>query len=159
MSALAGVAARPSALARVLATQDDGVALALRLTLGLVMLPHGLQKTAGLFGGYGFGGTMAFFTDTMHIPWPFALAAILAESLGALALVLGLFGRVAAFGIAANMLVAVLTSHLSHGFFMNWFGNQAGEGFEYHLLALALAGVVLVRGSGRASLDRLLVRG
>jgi putative oxidoreductase len=151
--------ARPSLLRRLLATGDDPVALGVRLTLGLVMLPHGLQKTLGLFGGYGFEGTMGFFTGTMHIPWPLALAAILAESLGALALVLGLFGRVAAFGIAANMAVAALTSHLANGFFMNWFGNQAGEGFEYHLLALALAGAVMVRGSGRWSLDRLLWRG
>lgn len=158
-ASLAGARAARSPLTRLLATPDDPVLLGVRLTLGLVMLPHGLQKTLGLFGGYGFEGTLGFFTGTLGIPWVLALAAILAESLGALALVLGLFGRVAAFGIAANMLVAALLSHVANGFFMNWFGNQGGEGFEYHLLALALAGVVLVRGSGRASLDRLLVRG
>ncbi|MBF5045652.1 DoxX family protein [Aggregicoccus sp. 17bor-14] len=147
-----------AALQRLLATGDDPVALGLRLTLGLVMLPHGLQKTLGGFGGYGFEGTMGFFTGTMHIPWPFALAAILAESLGALALVLGLGGRAAALGIAVNMAVAALTSHLDNGFFMNWFGNQKGEGFEYHLLAIGIALAVVVRGSGRWSLDRWLAR-
>lgn len=153
-ASLAGARAARSPLTRLLATPDDPVLLGVRLTLGLVMLPHGLQKTLGLFGGYGFEGTLGFFTGTLGIPWAFALAAILAESLGALALVLGLFGRVAALGIAANMLVAALMSHVANGFFMNWFGNQGGEGFEYHLLALALAAVVMVRGSGRASLDR-----
>ena len=156
-ASLAGARAAPSPLTRLLATPDDAVLLGVRLTLGLVMLPHGLQKTLGLFGGYGFEGTMGFFTGTMGIPWVFALAAILAESLGALALVLGVCGRVAAFGIAATMLVAALTSHVANGFFMDWFGNQGGEGFEYHLLALALAAVVMVRGSGRGSIDRWVV--
>ena len=147
-----------AALRRLVATGDDPVALGLRLTLGLVMLPHGLQKTLGLFGGHGFEGTMGYFTGTLHIPWPFALAAILAESLGALALVLGLGGRVAALGVGITMAVAA-TTHLDNGFFMNWFGNQKGEGFEYHLLAMALALTVAVRGSGRWSLDRWLSGG
>lgn len=127
-----------------------------RLTLGLVMFPHGAQKALGWFGGYGYTGTMGFFTGTMHIPYLFAFLAIVAEFAGSLALIMGLFGRVAAAGIAGVMTVAILTTHLANGFFMNWFGNQKGEGFEYHLLALGLALIVLVHGAGKLSLDSLI---
>lgn len=143
----------------LLRTSDDRVAFGLRVTLALVMFPHGAQKLFGWFGGYGFAGTMGFFTDTMHIPAPLAFLAIMAESVGAIALLLGFTGRIAAFGIAVNMAVAALTSHVGHGFFMNWFGNQKGEGFEYHLLAIALALAVVLKGSGRWSVDRALTRG
>ena len=147
----------PSLLGRLLATADDPVLLGLRLTLGLVLLPHGLQKSLGLFGGHGLAGTLEHFAGAYGIPWPLALAAIAAENLGALALVLGAFGRLAALSVGITMAVAA-SQHVAHGFFMNWFGNQQGEGFEYHLLAIALALAVVVRGSGRASVDRLLVR-
>ncbi len=129
-----------------------------RLVLGFVMLPHGLQKTFGLFGGHGFSGTMQFFTGMMHIPAPFAFLAIAAEFAGALGLIAGLFSRVAAFGIAAVMAVAIVTVHGANGFFMNWLGQQKGEGFEYHLLALGLALVVMVQGAGKASLDGLIAQ-
>jgi putative oxidoreductase len=134
-------------------TRPDVLLTFLRLVLAGVFLPHGLQKTAGWFGGYGYTGTMQYFTQTMGIPAPLALAAIAAETLGPIALVLGLGGRVAAAAIVVLMTVAVATTHLPHGFFMNWFGNQKGEGFEYHLLAVALALVVVIRGSGAYSLD------
>lgn len=149
--------ATPAWVTRVLATTDDLAPTIARLTLGLVMLPHGLQKNLGLFGGYGFSGTLGFFTETMGIPALFAILAIAAESLGAVALIAGVLTRVAAFGIGAVMLVAT-TIHLSNGFFMNWSGAQAGEGFEYHLLAIGLALVVMVKGGGRASVDRALSR-
>jgi hypothetical protein len=55
------------------------------------------------------------------------------------------------------MMVAALLVHLPYGFFMNWFGSKTGEGIEYHILALALASLIAVRGSGAWSLDRLLV--
>src|SRR5687768_14709329 len=110
-----------------------------RALLGAVMFPHGAQKLLGWFGGYGFDGTMKFLTDTVHLPSPIALLVILAESIGALLLIVGLGTRLAALGISAVMVGAVLTSHGSVGFFMNWFGNQTGEGYEYHLLALALS--------------------
>jgi len=141
---------------KIIGTQDDAVALVARLTLGIVMFPHGGQKLFGWFGGFGFSGTMGFFTQTMHIPWIFALAAVLAESLGSVALILGVATRVAAAAIATNMIVAVLTSHLQAGFFMNWFGNQKGEGYEYHLLAIGLALALMIRGGGKASVDRAL---
>ncbi len=130
--------------------------LAARLTLGLVMFPHGAQKALGWFGGYGFSGTMGFFTQSMHLPAPLAFLAIAAEFLGSLGLIVGLFSRLAALGIAANMVVAILTVHAANGFFMNWAGNQKGEGFEYHLLALGLALIVMVQGAGAASLDGLI---
>ena len=127
-----------------------------RLMLGIVMFPHGAQKMLGWFGGYGFSGTMNFFTGSMHIPAALAFLAILAEFAGSLGLITGLFSRVAAFGIAVNMIVAILTVHAGNGFFMNWFGNQKGEGFEYHLLAIGLALVVLIHGAGKASLDAMI---
>lgn len=129
-----------------------------RLALGCVMLPHGLQKTLGCFGGHGFAGTMQFFTGVMHIPAAFALLAILAEAAGALGLIFGLLSRVAAFGIASNMLVAITMVHSQNGFFMNWMGSQKGEGIEYHILAIGLALVVIVQGAGKASIDGLLAR-
>lgn len=144
---------------RLLATDADWAATTARVALGLVMLPHGAQKLLGWFGGYGWSGTMGFLTGTVGLPAAVAALVILIESLGALALVAGIAGRVMAAGIAAIMLGAVATVHLSHGFFMNWSGTQGGEGCEYHVLALALAAVVMLRGSGAASLDRTLVRG
>ncbi len=128
-----------------------------RLGLGLVMLPHGLQKTLGWFGGYGFAATYAGFTS-MGIPGPLAFLAICAESLGALALIFGLLTRVGALGIISVMLVAIAVVHAPFGFFMNWSGRQPGEGFEYHVLAIALGLVCLVAGGGRGSIDRGLMR-
>jgi len=135
--------------------RNDSAALVARLALGLVILPHGMQKLLGLFGGYGFWPTVEFFTGT-GIPAPVAVLIILGESFGALFLVLGLISRVAAAGIALIMLGAVLLVHLPNGFFMNWFGTQGGEGFEYHILAIGLALIVILRGGGKWSLDSLI---
>ncbi len=137
-------------------SSQDRVATLLRITLGMVMFPHGAQKMLGWFGGYGFSGTMDFFTGQMGIPAFFAFLAILAEFAGSLGLIAGFLARISAFGIGSVMVVAVLTSHLTHGFFMNWFGNQKGEGFEYHLLALGLAIAIMIRGAGAASVDAKL---
>ena len=146
------------ALQTLFKTNESFAPLITRLTLGLVMFPHGAQKVLGWFGGYGFSGTMNFFTGQMHIPALFAFLAIAAEFAGSIALIIGLFSRVAAFGIAVNMIVATLTVHAANGLFMNWFGNQKGEGFEYHLLAIGLALVVILHGAGKWSIDRLLTR-
>ena len=110
----------------------------------------------GWFGGDGFSATMGFFTKVGHVPAPLALLAICAEFFGGLGLIVGLLARVAALGIAANMVVAIATVHYQFGFFMNWFGKQKGEGFEYHLLAIAMAVLVTMRGAGAFSLDRWL---
>jgi putative oxidoreductase len=141
---------------KLLATSNDWTLTLLRLVMGVIFFAHGAQKTFGWFGGYGFSGTMGFFTQMMHIPAPFAFLAICAEFLGGLGLILGAFGRIAAFGIACNMVVAVLMVHHHFGLFMNWSGQQKGEGFEYHLLAIAIAVVLMARGSGAFSVDRAL---
>ena len=143
---------------RLLLTDPDVGAFFARLALGGVMFAHGAQKALGWFGGPGFQATMDAFTHQMHIPAAFALAAIAAEFLGSLGLITGLLGRLAAFGIAVNMAVAIAMVHYPNGFFMNWQGHQAGEGFEYHLLAIGLALVVMINGSGAFSLDRWLTR-
>jgi putative oxidoreductase len=138
-------------------TEDDSALLVARLALGIVFLPHGLQKTLGLFGGAGFSGTMGFFTQ-QGLPSIIAFLVIIAESFGALGLIIGFLSRLAAFGIGLNMLGAILMVHLPNGFFMNWFGTQKGEGFEYHILAIGLALVVLIGGGGKWSVDRLLLK-
>jgi len=135
-------------------TNDDRLLALQRILLGLVFFPHGAQKMLGWFGGYGFSGTMNFFTQQLHIPYIFGLLAILAEFLGSFGLISGFLSRIAAFGIACNMVVAVLIEHIPFGFFMNWTGAQKGEGYEYHLLALALLIPVIIRGAGAFSIDR-----
>ena len=143
-------------LKKFIETPNDPLLSVLRLTLGVIFFAHGAQQTLGLFGGYGFAGTMNFFTTTMHIPPPLAFVAIMAQFVGGIALILGLASRLAAFSIAVNMLVAIAMVHAHYGLFMNWFGTQKGEGFEYHLLAIAVALPIIIRGSGAFSLDRLL---
>jgi len=141
---------------KLINTTDDSVMTILRLVLGVIFFAHGAQKTLGWFGGYGFSGTMGFFTNAMHIPAPLAFLAICAEFLGSIGLLVGLLGRVAAFGIACNMVVAVVMVHRHFGLFANWFGNQKGEGIEYHLIALAICLALMVKGSGAFSIDRAL---
>lgn len=139
-----------------LSQTDSGVVgLILRIALAVVMFPHGAQKTLGWFGGHGFRGTMKLLTSS-GIPAIFALLAIAAEFLGSLGLAVGLLTRVAALGIACVMLVSILTVHWPHGFFMNWYGNQKGEGFEYHLLVLGIAITLIIVGAGAWSLDGVL---
>ena len=146
------------ALQLLLNTTNQSGPLIARVTLGAIMFPHGAQKALGWFGGHGFSGTMNFFTGTLHIPALFAFLAIAAEFAGALGLIVGAFSRVAAFGIASVMAVAIFTAHGANGFFMNWTGTQQGEGFEYHLLAIGLALIVIIQGGGKASVDALLKR-
>jgi len=140
----------------LLKTTEDIQSFIARVTLGLVMLPHGAQEALGWFGGFGFSGTMGFFTGQLHIPALFALLSIAAEFAGAIALITGFLSRVAAFSIAVNMIMATLLVHAPNGFFMNWFGKQNGEGFEYHLLAIGLGLVVIVAGAGKWSIDSAL---
>ncbi len=143
---------------KLIATKEDTALAMVRIGLGIVFFPHGMQKLLGWFGGYGFSGTLGFFTHNLHIPALFAVLAILAEGLGSLGLLTGLLTRVAAFGITMNMIVAVAMLHFPNGFFMNWFGNQKGEGFEYHLLVIAMGIALMIGGGGRWSLDRALAK-
>ncbi len=124
--------------------------------LGVIFFAHGAQKMLGWFGGYGFAGTMGFFTGVMHIPALFAFLAIAAEFFGGLGLIFGFLTRIAAFGIFSNMVVAVAMVHRHFGFFVNWTGAQKGEGYEYHLLVLAITAFLMIRGAGAASVDRML---
>ena len=140
----------------LLSTDASVIQLLLRWTLAIVIFPHGAQKALGWFGGHGFKGTMAYFSKSF--PAPLGFLAIVAEFLGPIGLALGLLTRVAAFGIACVMVVAVLTTHTQHGFFMNWYGNQKGEGFEFHLLALGIALALILGGAGLWSVDARLAR-
>jgi putative oxidoreductase len=141
---------------KLINTNDDVALLALRLLLGIVFFPHGMQKLFGWFGGPGFSGMLGMFTDKMGIPAVFAFLAIMAEGLGSLGLITGLLTRVAAFGITVNMAVAVYMLHWQNGFFMNWFGNQKGEGYEFHLLVIAIAVALIIKGGGKWSVDRIV---
>jgi putative oxidoreductase len=143
---------------KLINTDDNIASLILRVLLGVVFFPHGAQKLLGWFGGHGFSGTMGFFTETMGIPAIFAFLVIMAESLGAVALIAGFLTRITAFGIASVMVVAIFMVHLQNGFFMNWSGNQQGEGFEYHILAIAIALALIVKGGGKWSVDKLLTK-
>jgi putative oxidoreductase len=141
---------------KLMSTTDDCAVTVLRLSLGVVFFAHGAQKVLGWFGGYGFSGTMGFFTHQLGIPAAIAVLPICAEFLGGLGLLVGLLGRVAAFGIACDMLVAVAMIHRHFGFIANWSGQQEGEGVEYHILAIAIALAIMIKGSGALSIDAAL---
>ncbi|MDH3997838.1 MAG: DoxX family protein [Desulfuromonadales bacterium] len=143
-------------LKKLLHTKNDYGALVARILLGLVILPHGLQKTIGAFGGHGFEATLNHFTAAMGIPAIAAILVILAESAGAIGLIVGFATRFCAFGVTMVMAGAMAMVHWKHGFFMNWFGAQAGEGFEYHLLAIGLALLLMINGGGALSIDRAI---
>ena len=136
-------------------TDDNITGLIARIALGIVILPHGLQKLLGMFGGAGFSNTIDFFVST-GMPSFVAFLIIIAESFGAVSLIVGFLARFSAAAISLIMLGAIFMVHLQHGFFMNWFGNQQGEGFEYHLLAIGLGLVVMLGGAGKASVDLAL---
>jgi putative oxidoreductase len=142
---------------KLVRTREDWTLTFLRLVLGAIFFAHGAQKALGWFAGPGYAGAMAMFHQ-MGIPGPFGLLAVAAEFLGSLALFCGLLGRLAGVAIAVDMVVAVLLVHLPNGFFMNWSGTQAGEGFEYHLLAIGIAVTIAVKGSGAWSIDRQFLR-
>jgi putative oxidoreductase len=140
---------------RLLATSNSIPLAIIRLALGIVIFAHGAQKMLGWFGGPGFHGTMGFLQGS-GIPAAFALLAIIAEFFGGIGLILGFLTRIAAFGILCNMVVAIVMVHAPYGFFMNWTGKQAGEGFEFHILAIAVSLAVMIGGAGAGSLDRAL---
>ena len=142
---------------KIFKTNNDWTGLVTRLTIGLILFPHGAQKMLGAFGGYGFSGTMGFFTDTMHLPWLIGFLVIVIEFIGSLSLIAGFASRLWSALTIIEMLGAIITTHLSNGFFMNWAGNQKGEGYEYHLLIIGLALATLINGSGKFSVDEKIV--
>lgn len=135
----------------------DYTLLIVRLFLGIIMAAHGAQKLLGWFGGHGFEATMSYFVQN-GLPYMLSLALILAESIGMIALIAGLFSRILSGIVILIMLGAIITTHAKYGFFMNWFGVQLGEGFEFHLLIIALSSVLLLNGSGEYSLDKFLLK-
>lgn len=144
-------------LAPVFQTENSLHLVVLRLTVAAAMFPHGAQKALGWWGGHGFEGTMGFFTDTLGIPYVFALLAIIAEFLAPLALVIGLTGRIAAFGIGFTIATAAFMAHIQNGFFIDWMNAHGGaHGIEYHLLLAGASLAVVIGGSGRWSLDRCI---
>jgi putative oxidoreductase len=140
----------------LLSTPDDLVLTFLRVILGVVFFAHGAQKMLGWFGGPGLQKTLGMFKQYLGIPAPLALLAVVAEFFGGLGLIVGLLSRVAAFGVGFNMLIAALKVHLRHGLFINWSGEQQGHGFEFQLLAIAMAVPIIVHGAGALSLDAIL---
>lgn len=140
----------------LVATQGGYSAAVVRVVLGAVLLAHGAQKLLGVFGGFGFTNTMAYFTDTVHLPWIVAFLVIVIEFFGALALVLGWFTRLWSALVVALMLGIIFTAHVQHGFFMNWYGSLPGEGYEYHVLAIGMALSLVASGGGRWSVDAAL---
>ncbi|MGE5432749.1 MAG: DoxX family protein [Syntrophomonadaceae bacterium] len=142
---------------RLFKTDENSYSLLfLRVVAAIAILPHGAQKLLGWFGGAGLQATLNGFSAYLGIPPYLAILAVLAESIGAVLLILGLFSRVSALGLAVTMVVAVFTAHIHNGFFMNWGGTAKGEGFEYHFLYLAIVLVIAVKGAGAFALDSIL---
>ena len=131
--------------------------LVIRVLLGLVVFPHGAQKLLGWFGGYGFSGTMGFLTDTMGLPWMIAFLVIILESIGAIALLFGFATRIIGICYLFLAIGMVFTAHIQHGFFMNWFGNQSGEGIEYFLLWIGMAISLIITGAGKYAIDNIFI--
>lgn len=135
---------------------DNYAALTLRLVLGIMLLPHGMQKLFGVFGGYGFEGTTEYFTGTLGIPYIVVILIITLETLGALGLIFGFLTRFTAISTLLFFISAIFIAHLQYGFFMNWSGNQQGEGIEFHLLAIGISLSLVMMGGGALSIDSLI---
>lgn len=143
-------------LAQLVKAESDWIGFVLRLSLGIMILPHGAQKLLGWFGGYGFSGTMGYFTGTIGAPWLLGFLVILIEFFGGLFLIAGLGVRLWGVLLAIVMATAMIIVHWENGFFMNWFGNQKGEGIEFFILAIGISISLVINGGGRFSLDNLI---
>ena len=141
---------------KIFQTNESNASTIIRIVLGLILFPHGAQKMLGWFGGYGFNGTMGFLTGTAGLPWIMAFLVIAIEFFGAIALIVGFATRIVAVGIISLFTGIIATSHLQNGFFMNWYGNLKGEGYEFHLLIIGMAIALLVSGAGKWSIDYAL---
>jgi len=136
-----------------LRTDNSPAQLFIRIALGAVILPHGAQKVLGWFGGQGIEKTLQAFAAMGFPNWA-AGCLMVVETLGAVLLILGFITRLWALGIGVSISICMYLNHLQHGFFMNWFGAQKGEGFEYHLLVIGICVALLIRGGGMISVDR-----
>ena len=138
---------------RLFQTDESWSGLITRVALGLVIFPHGAQKMLGWYGGNGFSGTMGFFTEQMGLPAVLAFLVIVGEFFGSLGLLIGFLTRFTAASLGLIMVGAMAMVHQQHGFFMNWFGQQAGEGYEYHILVIGMCLALMVAGAGKWSVD------
>ena len=144
---------------RIFNTNNDWTGLITRLSIGLILFPHGAQQMLGIFGGYGFTGTMVFLTNTLHLPWLIAFLVIFIQFFGSIALVTGFASRLWSIAIVVIFVGTIFTAHIGNGFFMNWYGTQKGEGFEYALLVIGLSIATLINGSGKYSIDNIVFKG
>ena len=144
---------------KIFNTNNDWTGLVTRLSIGLILFPHGAQQMLGKFGGYGFSGTMGFLRDTLHLPWLIAFLVITIQFFGSLSLVTGFASRLWSIAIAVVFIGTIFTAHIGNGFFMNWYGTQKGEGFEYALLIIGLSIATLINGSGKYSIDKIIFKG
>lgn len=129
---------------KLIATETNIAALIARITLGICMFPHGLEKLQNS------AATIAQFQGGMNIPPVFGWAAILAESVGSVLLMLGLLTRAAAASLVITMLVAILLVHGKNGL------SLAQKGFEYNLALTGLGLIPLIVGGGTLSLDKMI---
>ncbi len=143
---------------KLLETSESYAPLILRVVLGFVVLMHGMQKSLGWFGGFGFSKTMLFFTESVGLPWIMGFSVIVLETLGAIALIIGLGTRVVAFCYILLPLGMIFTTHLKNGFFMNWFGTLKGEGYEYFILWIGMALALLILGGGKYAIDKIFTK-
>lgn len=140
----------------MIATGNSLVALVLRITIGIVVLPHALQKMFSWFDGPGIKGELKFMTEIVGLPAFVAMTAIIVECAGIILMITGTATRFVAIIFIIQFIGIILTVHRKNGFFMNWFGKlPAGqEGFEFHLLVLGILTVLLIEGGGRFSIDK-----
>ena len=145
-------------LTKLLKTNDSWSPTIIRTVLAIVLFPHGAQKLLGWFGGYGFAGTMGYFTESIGLPWIIGFVVIMIEFFIPFLLLSGLLTRISAVSIFGLFTCIILTSHLQNGFFMNWYGQMdtGQEGFEFHLLVLGMAVALMISGAGKYALDSYL---
>lgn len=139
-------------------TNNDWTGLATRLSMGLILFPHGAQQMLGIFGGYGFSGTMGFLTGSLHLPWVIAFLVIAILFFGSISLVTGFASRLWSIAVIVIFTGTIFTAHIGNGFFMNWYGTQKGEGYEYALLVIGLSIATLINGSGKYSIDNIILK-
>jgi putative oxidoreductase len=144
---------------KIFNTNNDWTGLVTRLSIGLILFPHGAQQMLGIFGGYGFSGSMFFLTGTLHLPWLIAFLVITIQFFGSIFLVTGFASRIWSITLIVIFIGTIFTAHIDNGFFMNWYGTQKGEGFEYALLVVGLSIATLLNGSGKYSIDSIILKG
>ncbi len=142
----------------LLRTDNSPAQLFIRVALGVVMFPHGAQKVLGWFGGPGITKTLQAFAGMGFPAWS-VVALMGVESVGAVLLVFGFLTRLWAIGIGTSITICMFINHVQNGFFMNWLGQQQGEGFEYHILVIGICLALLIKGGGALSVDRKLSSG